>query len=114
MKREFCLKLVRKNNNLFLFLILTVLFVGCKDEPQIERSKLVRIFVDITVAQNKYANFPDSLQTAKKEIFEKYNVTPELYESTIRNTEIKAEYWDNFFIEAKAYLDSLKMASKKN
>lgn len=93
---------------------MAVLFSACDKEPKIERSKLVRIFVDITVAQNKYANFPDSLQTAKKEIFEKYNVTPELYESTIRKTEIKAEYWDNFFIEAKAYLDSLKMASKKN
>ncbi len=87
------------------------LFTSCEEEPQVERSKLVRTFVDITVAQSKYADYPDSLKKAKQKIFDKYGITEKEYERSIKNAEIRAEYWDKFFIEANQYLDSLKRVS---
>lgn len=109
------MKQVKKNKFILIIaLILSALIWGCEEEPQVERSKLVKVFVEITVAQNKYSNYPDSLQIAKQQIFDKYEITPELYKTSIENAEIRAEYWDAFFKEAKEYLDSLKLASRQN
>ena len=114
MKREFYLKRARRVNILILVLFLfSVLYYGCDEEPKVEREKLVKIYVEKTIAQSKYANFPDSLITAKQAIFTKYNLTEEQYDKAINEIEPKSEYWDEFFKEAKTYLDTLNKTSKK-
>lgn len=94
-------------------IIFTALLFSCNEEPKIERNKLVKIYVETTIAQSKYSAFPDSLEIAKEKIFSKYKVTAEEYTETFTNTEAKIDYWDGFFKEAKIYLDSLKNASNQ-
>lgn len=113
MKREFYLKLVKRVNTFVLVLFLfSVLYYGCDEEPKVEREKLVKVYVEKTIAQSKYVNFPDSLESAKEEIFKKYNLTEKEYDAAINEIQPKSEYWDEFFKEAKSYLDSLKNAEK--
>ena len=59
------------------------------------------------------ANTQTSLYLAKQAILEKYDVTQRMYEQSIKNAEIRAEYWDKFFLEANQYLDSLKRVSNQ-
>jgi hypothetical protein len=61
------LKPARKiNTKIFLFVLAAVLFYACDDEPKIERDQLVKIYVETTVAQSKFAELPDSLKKAKE------------------------------------------------
>ena len=70
--------------------------------------------VEKTIAQNKYAFFPDSLQAAKDKIFQKYKMTEAEFDSVILSLEAKVDYWDEFFKESKEYLDSLKNTPTSN
>lgn len=105
------MKQVKRINTVTVVLILfSVFYYGCDKEPKIEREKLVKVYVEKTVAQSKYSNSPESLDSAKQAIFSKYNLTEEEYNTAIEGIEPKTEYWDGFFKEAKVYLDSLKTA----
>ncbi len=103
------MKQVKKIDIIFLVLFFVPLILGgCKKAPQIDRSTHAKIYVEITIAQSKYANLPDSLRIAKDKIYSKYNVTEDVYHSVIKSIEPKAEYWDGFYKDVRAYLDSLK------
>ena len=105
------MKQVKRINKVILVLFLfSVLYYGCDKAPKVERSKLVKVYVEKTIAQSQYSNSRESLDSAKQAIFNKYNLTEEEYNTAIEGIEPKAEYWDGFFKEAKAYLDSLKTA----
>jgi len=103
------LKQAKKVDIIFLTLIFfSLILLGCKKEPVIDRSTLVKVYVETTLAQSKYAAYPDSLRSAREEIYLKYNVTEDNYHSTLKRIEPKAEYWEGFFKEVKSYMDSLK------
>jgi len=93
----------------FTLFFISFILCGCKKEPEIDRSTLVKIYVETTLAQSKYASYPDSLRSAKEKIYSKYNVAEEDYYSTLKSIEPKAEYWDGFYKEVKSYMDSLKV-----
>lgn|GEM_PF-4340127 len=93
----------------FTLIFFSLILLGCKKEPEIDRSTLVKIYVETTLAQSKYAAYPDSLRSTKEEIYLKYNVTEDNFYSTLRSIEPKAEYWEGFFKEVKSYMDSLKV-----
>lgn len=109
MKRRFYLKQVKRVNTLiFVLFLFSILYYGCDEEPKVERDRLVKVYVEKTIAQSKYANYPESLDSAKQAIFKRYNLTEKDYKTAIENIDPKNEYWDNFFKEARAYLDTLK------
>jgi hypothetical protein len=114
-KREFYLKQAKKVDNLILILFLfSVLYYGCDEGPKVERSKLVKVYVEKTIAQSQYSDNPVLLDSAKQAIFQKYNLTEEQYKTAIEGIEPNSEYWNAFFKEAKTYLDSIKIVPKKN
>lgn len=107
------MKRAKKIKTKLLLIFITALLISCDEEPEIERSKLVKIYVETTVAQSKYSAYPDSLELAKDKIYSNYNVTEAEYDSVILNMKAKVDYWDEFFKEAKEYLDTLKNASNQ-
>jgi len=105
------LKQVKRVNTLILVLILfSVLYYGCNEEPKVERDRLVKVYVEKTIAQSQYAHFPELLDSAKQAIFQKYNLTEKEYDTAIKSIDPETKYWDGFFKEARAYLDSLKVS----
>lgn len=108
------MKLARKNSLIVTIGILfSIIFLSCGEEQTVERSTLVKIFVESTIAQERYSHSPDSLKLAKLAIFEKYNISSDEYEKAINNSEMSAIYWDAFFKEVRVYLDSLKTVSNQ-
>jgi hypothetical protein len=108
------LKLARNNRLIIVVgLLFSIIFLSCGKEQKVERSNLVKIFVETTIAQERYSHSPDSLKLAKLAIFEKYNISSDEYEKAINNSEMSAIYWDAFFKEVRVYLDSLKTVSNQ-
>lgn len=104
----------RVNKVILVLFLFSVLYYGCDEEPKVERSKLVKIYVEKTIAQSQFLNNPVLLDSAKHAIFQKYNLTEEEYKTAIESIEPNSEYWDAFFKEAKTYFDSIKNVPKKN
>ena len=91
-------------------LVLLLLLAGCGKKETIDKKTLVKTYVDLTIAKERYSIDSDSLNIAKDEIFAKYPFTEEEYNSTIQSLEPNVEYWNEFFDMARNYLDSLKQS----
>jgi hypothetical protein len=104
------LKLVRRID--FLSILLLFLLISCERNNLIEREKMTYIYVDLLVVEDYYSN-SDSLSIKRNEVFEKYNVTEEIYDSTFKQFQHNQEEWESFFDAAKFYLDSLKALEKE-
>ncbi len=103
------MKRVRKTS--FTFLIIIFLF-ACSKEKTIEKETLAKVYVDLLLAEDIYVG-TDSLELKKNEIFVKYGINKDLYDSTFIRFEHDTEKWDDFFNIANSYLDTLKANEKK-
>jgi hypothetical protein len=64
------------------------------------------------VVEDYYDN-SDSLIIKRSDVFKKYNLTEESYDSSFKMLSYDRELWDKFFKYSNEYLDSLK-ANLKN
>jgi hypothetical protein len=104
------LKQVKKISLIFLLIILVF---SCQSDKNIEKEKLAKVYVDLLLADELYKD-TDSLERKKTEVFEKYSVVKEDYDSSFVNLKYDSEEWDKFFDLATAYLDTLKAHQKLN
>ena len=104
------MKQVRKIS--FALLSILLLF-SCQNESSIENDKLAKVYVDLLLADELYAD-TDSLERKKTEVFEKYSIAEEDYDSSFSKLEYDAEKWNEFFDLATTYLDTLKAQQKIN
>lgn len=98
--------------NSFAFVCFLLLF-SCQNDTSIEKDKLAKVYVDLLLADELYVG-SDSLKRKKTEIFEKYSIDKEDYDSSFANLEYDSEKWNEFFNLATAYLDTLKAHQKLN
>lgn len=98
------MKQARSINLLFL---LTLIFLSCSDSAEVDKSTLAKAYVDLLVVEDFYID-SDSLEIKKEEIFNKYSLTKETYDSSFAKFSFNREEWDEFFNLANEYLDSLK------
>lgn len=61
-----------------------------------------------------YYNNTDSLTIKRSDVFKKYNLTEESYDSSFKMLSYDRELWDNFFNYSNEYLDSLKVNLKNS
>ena len=97
-----------------LLFLLPICLAACSDSREIEQDKLVKIYVDILIAEETYFDNTDSLQIKYDEIFDGYNVSEEDYRKQIEIMALDKEEWDRFFNKAYVYIDTLKSRHQQN
>ena len=97
-----------------LIILIPLCLSACSDFQKIEQDKLVKIYVDILIAEEKYFDDTDSLKIRYNEIFESYDVSEEDYLKQIEFLALDRDEWDRFFNKAYAYIDTLKSQNKIN
>ncbi len=87
---------------------LLLILLGCSTQSEIPLEKLAKIHVDLMVVQQYHADNSDSLKIGEQQVFEKYNITKENYDYSLKQNSESKEKWEEFFKLSLAYLDSLK------
>lgn len=105
------MKPVRKIKILVLFLFLFIF--ACSSKNEIEVEKLAKIYVDLLIVEETF-NDNDSLNLKREEVFSKYSITEEIYDSSFKMFEYDDEKWDKFFNLSNEYLDTLKANVKSS
>ena len=85
-----------------------ILFWGCEQDDSPPAEKIAQMYVDILIAEQTYQFDEDSLGIAVEEVYLKHGITKDIYDDEIRKFETDEEKWNEFFAQAKSYLDSLK------
>jgi len=100
--------LVKRNRNLILFFFyLIIVFTACSKE-ELDTENAVKIYVEISIVEEKYAYDLSLLGTQKQKIFEKYNSSSSEFNSYLSNLKHNNEKWKDFFKKAEDYLTYLK------
>ncbi len=102
------MKLVRKIS----FVILLFIALSCKQSSEVELETLANTYIDLLIVEDYYAD-NDSLEIKRQEVFEKYSVTEENFDSTFVSFKYDKEKWEKFFELAADRLDTLKLNIKR-
>ncbi len=108
MKREFYLK-PAKNINRFIVssLIIAALFSACQ-KSKLDVDTLVRIYVENVIIEETFASNQDSIKIKKEELFERYKISRNEYETELNAIGADQKKWEEFFKKANALLEDLK------
>ena len=107
MKKEFCLKLVKRNS--LRILIIAVLFIasnfliGC-EKKSIDDDTAVKIYVEKLIAEESHSSNPDSLRIQIQNVFSKYNTTQQQFDGYMKSLEDNPDKLKKFFNDADKYL----------
>ena len=101
------MKQVRKISLVFA----TLLIISCSQNDNVDLENLANTYTEILIVEDYYSN-SDSLEIKRQEIFDKYSISEEVYDSTFARFEYDREKWEEFFKLANAHLDSLKSKIK--
>lgn len=93
---------------LSFLLITTFLFISCSEEEVIPEEKFIRVYVDLMIVQDTTRTNPLPLDSLKRIVFTKHEITSGLYDNTIAKYNSSPEDWEEFFNRAIAYLEELK------
>lgn len=105
MKKEFFLKQAKKISIVLFFTFF--FFSFCSTQKKEDKEIIAKIYVDLLVVEEFYTN-PDSIQIKKGEAFDKYQIDKSVYDESIKNLRANQKEWDEFFLLANKYLDTLK------
>lgn len=83
------------------------LIISCSRNDNADLEILAKTYTEILVVEDYYSN-SDSLDIKRQEIFDKYSITEEVYDSTFARFKYDREKWEEFFKLASAHLDTLK------
>lgn len=100
------IKYFRLPGLLFIPLLILPLFLNsCSSKKEIKEDKFIKIYCDLIIAQDTTNTMNDSI---RREIFRRYSVTEEQYNSTILSYNKDPKKWDEFFGKAIDYLGELR------
>jgi hypothetical protein len=91
----------------FSLILLVLCFLSCKNEPLIPEEKFIKVYVDILFIQDT-TSIDKSLDSLKQIVFNKYDITDEMYENNVKYYNENPEKWEAFFDKATAYVEKLK------
>jgi hypothetical protein len=112
-KRRFYLKPVKGNKKTIFIFLVSVLLFNCGGK-KIGPETLVRTYVETLIAQEAYSYNLDSLNTRRKRIFEKNNLSEKDFENALKEYQGDQNKWSLFFKRSNEMLDSLKRNGKIN
>ena len=110
MKKEFCLKLAKRNS--LRILIIALLFIasnfltGC-EKKSIDDDTAVKIYVEKLIAEESHSLNPDSLRIQIQNVFLKYNTTQQQFDDYMNNLADNPDKLEEFFKDADKYLIEL-------
>jgi hypothetical protein len=93
------------NKSLLIFCTLFVLTLGmqsCKQNPQIEEKKFVKIYSEMIFMQDTSSL---SKPTIKEKVLKKFNVSENDYNNTVKYFNEEPEKWQNFFDSVIVYIE---------
>ena len=104
------MKLHSKKSNLTIFLlpVLFLLFFSCSKQKIIEEDKLIQIYSDMLIAQDTVTLSSAGIDSLREAVFKKYNVTEELYKTTLDYYDRDSDRWQSFFDKVIAHVENLK------
>jgi len=88
-----------------LIILSSLLFTSCSQKKGIDEAKFIKVYCDLLIAQDTTHAMNDKM---RQEIFRKYSVTKEEYNSTIQLYNNDPKKWDKFFDKAITYLQELR------
>lgn len=103
------MKQVKTNKYLVLVFSFFILS-SCSDESELR--ELSKVYVDNLIVETTHGK-SDSLAIKKNIVFEKYNISEEVYKEKIKEINKDYESWKTFFDFAKSHLDTLKAEDKR-
>ena len=101
------MSIVKSQKIYFLFLSICLIFFSCKDEPPIPDNKFIQVYVDILVAQDTTTVIPYSIDSLRKDVLAKNNISSAQYDSMINYYNARPEKWNTFFDSITVYVDRL-------
>ncbi len=97
-----------------LSVLLPSLFIeGCSHSRRIDEDKFVKIYTDIVIAQDTANANKNQIDEIKSKVFNRYDVTPALYDSTLSYYNSNPQRWEKFFDKTIKYVEGLRDRSKK-
>jgi len=99
---------LRKSNPAIFFTFVLFLCFNCSKEKIIEEDKLVLIYSDMLVAQDTITLSAAGLDSLRDAVFNKYDVTEQLYKTTLDYYNQDPDKWEVFFDKVIAHVGSLR------
>lgn len=99
---------LKSNLTIFFLPVLFLLFFSCNKEKIIKEDKLIQIYSDMLIAQDTVALSSAGVDSLREAVFKKYDVTEELYKTTLDYYNKDSERWENFFSKVIAHVENLK------
>ena len=98
------------NNIKSISVIILLVSIGicCAEEEVLPEDKLIKIYVDILIAQDTTSDESISTDSLKAIVLSKYNVPDSLYLKTIENYKSSPAKWEAFFDNAVKYVEELR------
>ena len=90
-----------------IILFIVIFSYGCGSDSE-KFDQTVKVYVEKTIAEERFMNEPDSLKKNVDQVFSKYGITREEYDKTLKSFEYNKEKWLAFLDSADAYLGELR------
>jgi len=104
--------MIRFSGTIFTIIVFSILISACSNKKLIEKKTLANAYVDILIVKEKYQTNSDSLIANQKKVFEKYGITKNAYEATLKSFKFDKDAWNDFFKDVYARIDTLKNRKK--
>ena len=103
-----------KNIRILIFQILfTSLILNCSENKILPEEDLVKIYVDILIAQDSTNNESITIDSLKAIVLKKYEVPESVYVRSIDYYNSSPARWEEFFNNATKYVEKLKSNSEE-
>jgi len=98
------------NNNYFVIfqLLIFAFIVTCSEKEIIPEEKLIKIYVDILIAQDTTSDKSITVDSIKTIVLKKYEVPDSLYVMLIERYNSSPAKWEEFFNNAIMYVEELR------
>lgn len=93
---------------LFLFFLIFVFFISCKEEPPLDEKKFMLVYIDLISFQESDSlhNSPENLNKFREKVFRKHGIRKDDYKKMIDYYNSKPELWDEFFQKTIKYVET--------
>jgi hypothetical protein len=98
-----------KNFYLLIFYVILFPFLSnCSEEEILPEDKLIKIYVDILIAQDTTTDKSITTDSLKAIVLKEYNVPDSLYFNSIEHYKSSPAKWEAFFDNAIKYVEELR------
>jgi hypothetical protein len=92
-----------------LFIVSSLLLLGCDKAPPIPDEKFLELYVDLLIIQDTTTTTNFSLDSVKTLVLDRYKVSSQQYDQMIEYYNSQPDKWIVFFDSATAYVERLKL-----